>query len=34
MFSDFGSGQYLELDDKLNNDNKNTPYIILDHHIP
>jgi RecJ-like exonuclease len=31
IFSDFGSGQYLELDDKLN---KNTPYIILDHHIP
>lgn len=34
IFSDFGSGQYLELDDKLNNDNKKTPYIILDHHIP
>ena len=33
IFSDFGSGQYLELDDKLNNDKK-TPYIILDHHIP
>jgi RecJ-like exonuclease len=30
IFSDFGSGQYLELDDKL----KNTPYIILDHHLP
>ena len=30
IFSDFGSGQYLELDDKL----KNTPYIILDHHFP
>jgi RecJ-like exonuclease len=34
IFSDFGSGQYLELEDKLNSNSKKTPYIILDHHFP
>jgi single-stranded-DNA-specific exonuclease len=31
IFSDFGSGQYLELQNKLS---KEIPYIILDHHLP
>ncbi|MFW9952881.1 MAG: DHH family phosphoesterase [Candidatus Thorarchaeota archaeon] len=31
IFSDFGSGQYLELQDKIP---KEIPYIILDHHLP
>ena len=34
IFSDFGSGQYLELIQKLNNKNGNSPFIILDHHLP
>jgi len=34
IFSDFGSGQYLELTQKLNNKNGNNPFIILDHHLP
>ncbi len=34
IFSDFGSGQYLELIQKLNNKNGNKPFIILDHHLP
>ena len=29
IFSDFGSGQYLELQEKLKN-----PFMILDHHLP
>jgi len=33
IFSDFGSGQYLELIQKLNNKNGNNPFIILDHHL-
>ncbi len=31
IFSDFGSGQYLELQTKLS---KEIPYLILDHHLP
>ena len=34
IFSDFGSGQYLELLNKLNSDNKEPFFIILDHHLP
>ncbi len=34
IFSDFGSGQYLELSKSLNNNGSSTPYIILDHHLP
>ncbi|MBY8987002.1 MAG: DHH family phosphoesterase [Candidatus Lokiarchaeota archaeon] len=34
IFSDFGSGQYLELIQKLNEKNGNNPFIILDHHLP
>lgn len=34
IFSDFGSGQYLELIQKLDNKNGNNPFIILDHHLP
>ncbi|MGB5910769.1 MAG: DHH family phosphoesterase [Promethearchaeia archaeon] len=34
IFSDFGSGQYLELIDKLKFNNGLKPFIILDHHIP
>ncbi|MFX1277043.1 MAG: DHHA1 domain-containing protein [Promethearchaeota archaeon] len=33
IFADFGSGQYLELQKKLQ-DEKDTPFIILDHHLP
>ena len=33
IFSDFGSGQYLELQKKLSNEN-GFNYIILDHHLP
>ncbi len=33
IFADFGSGQYLELQEKLCNDNS-CPFIILDHHLP
>ena len=34
IFADFGSGQYLELIEKLNNVNNKVPFIILDHHLP
>ena len=34
MFADFGSGQYLELTEKLNSSDKNVPFLILDHHLP
>jgi RecJ-like exonuclease len=34
IFSDFGSGQYLELLKYLKVNGKSTPYIILDHHLP
>ncbi len=34
IFADFGSGQYLELTEKLNNLDNNVPFIILDHHLP
>jgi len=34
IFSDFGSGQYLELTEKLNNFDNKIPFIIFDHHIP
>ncbi|MHA1292895.1 MAG: DHH family phosphoesterase [Promethearchaeota archaeon] len=34
IFSDFGSGQYLELMKSLNINGKSHPMIILDHHIP
>jgi len=33
IFSDFGSGQYLELIKRLKEDN-NIPFLILDHHLP
>ncbi|MFX1494331.1 MAG: DHH family phosphoesterase [Promethearchaeota archaeon] len=34
LFSDFGSGQYLELMDKLKFNDELKPFIIIDHHIP
>ncbi|MFX1259658.1 MAG: DHHA1 domain-containing protein [Promethearchaeota archaeon] len=34
IFSDFGSGQYLELQEKLLENGHFLPFIILDHHIP
>ncbi|MFX1435239.1 MAG: DHHA1 domain-containing protein [Promethearchaeota archaeon] len=34
IFSDFGSGQYLELINKLKSDDGLKSFIILDHHIP
>jgi RecJ-like exonuclease len=34
IFSDFGSGQYLELVKELEKDGKLRPFIILDHHLP
>ncbi|MHA1459978.1 MAG: DHHA1 domain-containing protein [Promethearchaeota archaeon] len=34
IFSDFGSGQYLELIQKLKNEKGNYPFLILDHHLP
>jgi len=34
IFSDFGSGQYLELQKYLNNNGEVFPFLILDHHIP
>ena len=34
IFSDFGSGQYLELQKKLRNGDNSAPFIILDHHLP
>jgi len=34
IFSDFGSGQYLDLIEKLNARNGKTSFIILDHHLP
>jgi len=34
IFSDFGSGQYLELVEKLKNNDHLSPFIILDHHFP
>jgi len=34
IFSDFGTGQYLELMEKLKITDKLSPFIILDHHFP
>jgi len=34
IFSDFGSGQYLELQKLLSNTPRSSPFIILDHHLP
>ncbi|TFF90219.1 MAG: DHH family phosphoesterase [Promethearchaeota archaeon] len=34
IFSDFGSGQYLELSTNLKVNGSPIPYIILDHHLP
>ena len=34
IFSDFGSGQYLELQKLLLNTGQSAPFIILDHHLP
>ncbi|TFF98824.1 MAG: DHH family phosphoesterase, partial [Promethearchaeota archaeon] len=34
IFSDFGSGQYLELQEKLIENGHLAPFLILDHHIP
>lgn len=34
VFSDFGSGQYLELAKYLKLNGTSNPYIILDHHLP
>ncbi len=34
IFSDFGSGQYLELETELVNKAKFNSFLILDHHIP
>jgi len=34
IFSDFGSGQYLELVEKLKDNDHLSPFIILDHHFP
>ncbi|MFX0075486.1 MAG: DHHA1 domain-containing protein [Candidatus Hermodarchaeota archaeon] len=34
IFCDFGSGQYFELVEKLNIDNKEQNIIIFDHHLP
>ncbi|HDZ17225.1 MAG TPA: DHH family phosphoesterase, partial [archaeon] len=34
IFSDFGSGQYLELEKQLIEDKKFNSFLILDHHLP
>ncbi|MFW9949878.1 MAG: DHHA1 domain-containing protein [Candidatus Thorarchaeota archaeon] len=34
IFSDFGSGQYLELIEKLNSKNGEPFFMIFDHHLP
>jgi RecJ-like exonuclease len=34
IFSDFGSGQYLNLIKELSKNSLKVPYIILDHHLP
>ncbi len=34
IFSDFGSGQYLELEKQLIEDKKFSSFLILDHHLP
>ena len=34
IFSDFGSGQYLELQNKFHFNNNSYPFLILDHHLP
>jgi RecJ-like exonuclease len=34
IFSDFGSGQYLELKEKLSFNGELFPFLILDHHLP
>ncbi|MHA2283614.1 MAG: DHHA1 domain-containing protein [Promethearchaeota archaeon] len=34
IFSDFGSGQYLELIEKLSANNIESQFLILDHHLP
>ncbi len=34
IFSDFGSGQYLELQKELINKNDFKSFLVLDHHIP
>jgi RecJ-like exonuclease len=34
IFSDFGSGQYLELQNKLESEKNFNSFIVLDHHLP
>lgn len=34
IFTDFGSGQYLELEEKLLGNGNSFPFLILDHHLP
>lgn len=34
IFSDFGSGQYIQLQDELSNLKHHNPILVLDHHIP
>jgi len=34
IFCDFGSGQYRELIEQFRVDNKLSPFIVIDHHIP
>jgi len=34
IFSDFGSGQYLDLIEEFSGDNIESKFIILDHHLP
>jgi len=34
IFSDFGSGQYLELEKQLMESKKSNSFLILDHHLP
>ncbi len=34
IFSDFGSGQYIELEEKLTHNGELIPFLILDHHLP
>ncbi len=34
IFSDFGSGQYLDLQNKFIHDDNSHPLLVLDHHLP
>lgn len=34
IFTDFGSGQYLELEQNLRKNENLAPFLILDHHLP